>query len=271
MHLANAARRYRPDVIHSFSRVAYLLPLAFSRTPKIMSFQRYPGARSVGLGQKLCGRSLSFTGCSEYIAALGRKGGGNFISIHNGVELDRYTFRPTVANDAPLVYLSRLDKVKGAGLAIKVARRAGVPLVLAGNVASSGPDLDYFKREVEPHFGNGVEYVGPVNDQQKNDLLGRARAMLVPIQWDEPFGIVFVEALACGTPVISSPNGALPEIITEGRDGYLTRDEDALVEAIGKVHLLDRAACRRKVEEHFTAEIITTKYEQLYQAQLALR
>ena len=133
-------------------------------------------------------------------------------------------------------FLSRVESIKGAHWAIEIARRTGHRLVIAGNHAESGAEGDYWRREIEPWIGrDGIEYVGPVDDAQKNKVLGEARAMVVPIQWDEPFGIVFAEALACGTPVISCPRGSLPEIVRQGVDGFLIKSIDEGCEAVAKL------------------------------------
>jgi glycosyltransferase involved in cell wall biosynthesis len=135
-------------------------------------------------------------------------------------------------------------------------------LTLAGNRDENSA---YWKNEIAPHLGrNGISYIGPVNDLQKNELLGRAGALLVPIGWEEPFGLVFTEALACGTPVISFRRGALPEIVEHGRHGFLCDDPSELPASIKKIHLIDRAACRRRIEERFTSALMFARYENLY-------
>ncbi|MCY6489316.1 glycosyltransferase [Leptolyngbya sp. GGD] len=264
--LKSAIRDFQPDLIHSFSRILYLLPLLRSTIPKIMSYQRYPSARTTSWAVKLAGESLTFTGCSEYICRAGRASGGIWHPIHNCVELEKYTFRPTVDEDAPLVFLSRIERIKGAHTAIEAARRSNRRLLIAGNYSTTGEAGQYWREEIEPHLGkDGIEYVGAVNDQQKNELLGQAAAMIVPIEWDEPFGIVFTEALACGTPVISCPRGALPEIVRPGIDGFLIDSIEAACDAIAQVSKLDRSKCRQRVEQCFAAPAIVTQYEQLYQ------
>ncbi len=265
--LARAAKIFRPDVIHSFSRLAYLLPVLPKRGLKVMSYQRVVGARQVSLANLISRKTLKFTGCSEYICGLGRQGGGDWHAIHNFVELEKFPYRPAVAPDAPLVFLSRVERIKGADVAIMIARQAGRRLVIAGNHADSGDEGDYWKTNIAPEIGhNGVEYVGPVNDAQKAELLGQAAAMLVPIQWDEPFGIVFAEALACGTPVISSPRGALPEIVESGRNGFLVNSVAEGVEAVAALSDIDRSYCRRTAEVAFSADVIVAKYLALYAA-----
>jgi glycosyltransferase involved in cell wall biosynthesis len=263
--LRRAVRTFRPDLLHSFSRLLYLVPLLPRSLPKIMSYQRYPSRRTVAWAARLAQGTLHFTGCSDYISDLGRRAGGRWTTIHNCVELQRYDFRATVADDAPLVFLSRVERIKGAHLAIKAARKSGQRLLLAGNHETTGENDRYWHEEIAPHLGrDGIEYVGPVDDHQKNELLGGARAMIVPVQWDEPFGIVFAESLACGTPVISCPRGALSEVVREGREGFLCRTVEEMAAAVGRTVQLDRAACRRRAEEAFSAEGIGDRYERLY-------
>ncbi len=271
--LANAwalwkfVRAFRPDVIHSFSRLAYLAPLLRGSIPIVMTFQRDPTLRTVGLAMKLAAPEvLRFTGCSEYIAACGRRAGGDWRGIPNFFEIDALEFNPAIAADAPLCFLSRVESIKGAHWAIEIARRTGHRLVIAGNHADTGPEGDYWRTAIAPWIGrDGIEYVGPVDDVEKNKLLGEARAMVVPIQWEEPFGIVFAEALACGTPVISCPRGSLPEIVRQGIDGFLVRSIEEGCEAVGKLGSIDRAACRRRAEQEYAPEIVVRRYCDLYE------
>jgi glycosyltransferase involved in cell wall biosynthesis len=264
--LWSAVRQFQPDVVHSFSRLQYLLPLLPSPLPKIMSYQRRPTERTVYWATKIAGRSLTFTGCSEHICRQGRVAGGTWFPIHNFVDLSTYTFQPEVAKDAPLVFLSRVERIKGAHTAIAIAHRTNRRLIIAGNRVNSPEGNRYWKEEIAPHLNqNGIEYIGAVNDAQKNELLGQAAAMIVPIGWDEPFGIVFAEALACGTPVISCPRGALPEIVRPGIDGFLVDSIGDACEAVEKLPQLDRHNCRQRVEYHFSVEPIVRQYEALYQ------
>jgi glycosyltransferase involved in cell wall biosynthesis len=265
--LRRAVIDFRPDVLHSFSRLMYLLPLLPTRLPKVMSYQRQPSPRTTRWARRLARGSLTFTGCSEHICRSGRRAGGRWEAIPNFVDPERYSFRSAVPADAPLVFLSRVEPIKGADLAIEVARRAGRRLVIAGNRFENGENGRYWGERIEPHLSRGVvEYVGPVDDRQKDELLGGAAAMLVPVQWEEPFGIVFAEALACGTPVISCPRGALPEIVRDGREGFLSESVEGLVEAVARLATIDRAACRERVEMTFSADVVVGRYEELYRS-----
>jgi glycosyltransferase involved in cell wall biosynthesis len=264
--LRRAVADFQPDLLHSFSRLMYLLPLLPGRLPKLMSYQRQPSRRTTSWARRLAGGRLQFTGCSEHICRTGRRGGGRWTAIPNFVDVDRYTFQPSVAADAPLVFLSRIEPIKGCHLAIEAARRSGRRLLIAGNHAEEGENGRYWREQILPHLGrDGIEYVGPVDDRQKNALLGQAAAMLVPVQWEEPFGIVFVEALACGTPVISCPRGALPEIVRNAREGFLCQTVEEMINAIGQLTSLKREDCRRRVEEAFARDAVVTRYESVYE------
>ena len=259
-------QRVQPDVIHSFSRLQYLLPLLPARCPKIMSYQRQPTARTVRWASQLAKTSLTFTGCSEHICRQGRAAGGQWAAIHNCVELNKYDFHPTVADDAPLVFLSRRDPIKGAHNAIEIALKSGRRLLLAGNRVETPAGEAYWEARIAPFLDrSGIEYIGSVDDSQKNRLLGQAAAMLVPIEWDEPFGIVFAEALACGTPVISTPRGSLPEIVRSGIEGYLVNAIDEAVNAVQALPIIQRQHCRQRAEACFSAEAIVGQYARLYQ------
>jgi glycosyltransferase involved in cell wall biosynthesis len=262
--LYSTVKQFKPDIVHSFSRVMYLLPLMRGRLPKVMSYQRLPAPKPVRYGAMLGSGTLSFTGCSEFISARIRNAGGKATTIYNCVELDKYKFEPSVPPDAPLVFLSRVERLKGAHTAIAVARRMNRRLLIAGNHGDAGEEGRYWQEEIKPQLGTGIDYVGPINDQQKNELLGQAAAMLVPIEWEEPFGIVFAEALACGTPIISCPRGALPEIVRPGVDGFLIRSVEEACLAVERLPSIDRRDCRQRAAECFSSIVVLDHYERLY-------
>ncbi|MDP2376446.1 glycosyltransferase [Reyranella sp.] len=264
--LRRAVRTFRPDLIHSCSRIAYLLPHLRGPVPIVMNFQREPTPRTVRLAVRLAApHVLTFTACSEDLASRGRRYGGEWHGIPNFADTEALAFSPSVGADAPLVFLSRVESVKGAHWAIEIARRTKRRLVIAGNHTETGEEGAYWREQIEPWIGrDGIEYVGPVNDAQKSELLGRAQAMVVPIQWEEPFGIVFAESLACGTPVISCPRGSLPEIVRPGIDGFLIQSIEEGCEAVAKLATIDRAVCRRRAEDHFSPDAVAARYLELY-------
>ncbi len=252
------------DVVHSFGRTLYLAPLLPLRLPKIQSYQCPINRRNINLVQKWSSGTLTFTACSQSTADEGT-GIGKWEVIPNGVPLAQYQFRNGDAPGDYLAFLGRLDRIKGVHTAIKVARECKTPLVIAGNVAKDGPDYEYFKTEIEPNIDNqSVKYIGPVNDQQKNEFLGKAKALLFPIEWEEPFGIVLAEAMACGTPVVAFRRGAVPEVVTHGSDGFICDSVEEMIAAVKDVDRLNRADCRQKVERKFSDDVIVSQYISLY-------
>ena len=178
-----AYRMVRPDVIHSFSRLAYLAPLLLRNIPKVMSYQREPTARTVALAARLAKQgSLSFTGCSQYICNRGRGAGGVWTAINNFVDTDFFMAAPAGTAKGPLVFLSRVESIKGPDVAIEIARRTGRRLIIAGNHAASGPEFDFWTTRIKPHLGTDrIEYIGEVDDDAKRRLLSEAAALVVPI------------------------------------------------------------------------------------------
>lgn len=271
-HVCRAIQRGHFDVVHSFSRLAYLLPLLPLSIPKIMSYQRAITPRSVWLGNLLSRGSLTFTGCGAHLIEPWRSR-PNFRVIYNGVPLEKYrSVRCLDANHAPLIYLGRIEEIKGVHLAIEVAQRSGRSLLIAGNVPREQHHRRYFAERIQPKIdGESVVYVGEVDDAQKNQFLGRAAAMLMPLMWEEPFGIVMTEALACGTPVIGLRRGSLPEIVEDGVNGFVCDSVAAMVAAVGRLGEIDRGECRRVAEARFSDRVIVACYERLYMELVAAR
>lgn len=261
-----APRRRTFDLVHSFGRLAALLPLLpLRRLPKVQSYQRAIARRSVVWGSRLAGRSLLFTACST-TCRRAVSDVGQWATVPNGVPLESYTFKAEVAPDAPLVFLGRLERIKGPHHAIEIARRSGRRLILAGNVVR---DIEhsrrYFEDEIGPHIdGDRVRYVGPVDDAGKDRLLGEAAALLMPIEWEEPFGIVMAEALACGTPVIGARRGAVAEVVADGCTGFVCDSVEQMTAAVDRLARIDRRACRERCADMFSDRVIVDAYENLY-------
>jgi glycosyltransferase involved in cell wall biosynthesis len=186
----------------------------------------------------------------------------NFIgTVPNGLPLD--LFAPTLAPRDYLAFLGRVSPEKGLDHAIAIARAVGLPLKIAAKI--DRPDQDYFDRVIEPLLDPPmIDYVGEIDDRQKNRFLGEARALLFPIEWPEPFGMVMIEAMACGTPVLAFRRGSVPEVVDEGVTGCLADTVSEAIAALGRVLALDRARVRRRFETRFSAARMAENYVALY-------
>ncbi|MEA5582244.1 glycosyltransferase family 4 protein [Nodularia harveyana UHCC-0300] len=195
--------------------------------------------------------------------------GLNYVStVYNGIDVNSYKFHPQPDNPPYLAFLGRISPEKGTHLAIKIAKETGWHLKIAGKV--DVVDEEYFEKEIKPHIDNQqIEYLGEANHVQKNALMGGAVATLFPITWREPFGLVMVESMAAGTPVIAMRLGSTPEIIKHGTTGFLCNNVADCISAIQQVTQLDRYVCREYVRNHFSMEKMTDGYEAVYRKILA--
>lgn len=263
-HVASGVLATGADIVHSFGRLAYVAPLLRSRVPVVMSYQRAITSSRVKWATRLAHGELAFVGCSRHLIAPIANGRKCFV-VHNGVSETSYRFQPQVASDAPLIFLGRIEHIKGPHLAIDVARRTGRRLLLAGNVSAGSEHEEYFTTRIQPFIdGDRVTYLGEVDDAGKNELLGRGSALLMPVLWDEPFGIVMAEALACGLPVIGLNRGSVPEIVEQGINGFVCDSVEDMAVAVQRVHAIDRRACRRTMEQRFSHRVMVDRYEALY-------
>jgi glycosyltransferase involved in cell wall biosynthesis len=259
----------RFDMVHSFSRIAYMLPVLPFGIPKLMTYQRIVSRRSVRAGHTLSRGTLWYSAISRQMMK-GVSDIGTWRLVYNGVPLANYTFRSDPGPEAPLVFLGRIEEIKGPHLAIEIARRVGIPLIIAGNVPAE--HQSWFEATVAPHLdGVRVRYIGPVDDAGKNVLLGAARALLMPILWEEPFGIVMAEAMACGTPVLGFARGSVPEVVEHGITGYIGNDIEELVAGVGTLGTIARSACRARAEHLFSDAAVVEGYLAVYDEMLAAR
>jgi len=193
----------------------------------------------------------------------------NWVStVYHGLPRNLLRFNPRPGGY--LAFLGRISPEKRPDLAIEVARRAGVPLKIAAKVDKL--DCEYFENIVRPLLSTpGVEFIGEIDDSQKEQFLGGAFALLFPVDWPEPFGLVMIESLACGTPVIARPCGSVPEVLLEGVTGLMASGISELVDAVRRVGTLSRRGCREEFEARFTAEVMAANYERIYYKLIAGR
>ena len=248
----------RPDVIIANCRIDYLLRLKGRPFPLLYRFDN-----PITADQEAVLRDLKLA--KMRIVALTRshaaplKNTNDLSIIDNCVDVERLTFSPDYA-EGYLAFLGRLTRNKGVDIAIRAARRTGLPLRIAGNVSDEDGGREFFETEVRPQLDDQIRWIGEITDAEKSAFLGNARALLVPIQWEEPFGIVVPEALACGTPVIASPRGSMPELIRQGENGLLATTDDEFSQAIAQIPALSRAACRADAKKRFSRKVVVDQY-----------
>lgn len=247
------------EVILNFGRLDYLALVLRLRVPLVCCFQNPVPQTEIDWLLQRREKRLALIGISRsQIGDLREQ--DLFTVIANATEVERFPFQEKAAEPPYLVFLGRITKNKGADAAIRVARRAGMKLRIGGTISDEPGGREFFEAEVRPELGEQVEWIGPVDDAAKQELLGGAAALLFPIRWKEPFGIVMVESLACGTPVIATRCASTPEVIEDGVTGFLCDDEEAMVAAVARIGSIDRAVCRRAAEERFSVKEMTRQY-----------
>ena len=253
----------RADQFDVISNQFDFLPLVFSRltsTPVVTTIHGFSSERILPVY-----RAYDDVAHYDAISEADRRPDQTYAAtIHHGI--DAAAFHLGDGDGGYLLFLGRIHPDKGTATAIEVARRAGLPLVIAGVVQ----DAEYHRREVEPYVdGTRVTYVGPVGPAERDQLLGGARALLHLIAFDEPFGLSVVEAMATGTPVVAYPRGSMPEIVRPGVSGFLVDDVAGAVTAVGEVGALDRTACRADAVARFSSERMVDDYELLFRRVVA--
>ena len=192
--------------------------------------------------------------------------------IHHGIDARNFPIGDGAGDEHGeyVLFLGRMAPDKGAHRAIAVARAAGVRLLMAAKMREAW-ELAYFDEQVAPYLGDDAVYLGEVPHERKLELLAGAKALLFPIRWNEPFGMVMLEAFSCGTPVIAFPEGAAPEVVADGTTGFLCADEQAMVAALGRIDSIARADCRASAEGYFSTARMVEEHVALYEKLLAGR
>lgn len=187
-------------------------------------------------------------------------------TVYNGIEVEK--FEVSEKPGEYLAFLGRMSPEKGPVDAIKIAKAAKKKLIMAAKVDSV--DVAYFTKYVKPLIdGKQIKFIGEVDHAGKVQLLKNALALIAPINWREPFGLFLVEAMACGTPVLTRPMGAAPELVLDEQTGFVRQTNRELIAAIKRINTIDRATCRKRVEEYFSADKMTEGYEQVYKSLIA--
>ena len=251
------------DVIHDHAGVVGPVLGALLRgRPPVIHTLHGPWTEETRMLYELVGQHVHLVAISD-----AQRADGDHIrhlgTVYNGIDLSVYPYRGADEKDDFLVYIGRANHDKGPVEAIEIARRAGLELTMI--VKHNEPlEQAYFDLEVAPRLGADIEMLEDVPHDVKVDRLGRAKGMVFPIRWPEPFGLVMVEAMACGTPVVTTNWGAAPELVDDGVTGFRRDTIDELAAAVGRLGEIEPTACRARVEERFSAGAMVRGYDELY-------
>jgi len=240
------------------------LPLTYSgltSTPVITTIHGFSSPKIYPVYQKYNDRAFYVS-----ISKADRLDSLDYVAnVYHGIDISQFTFQPRP--DKYLLFFGRIHIDKGAGEAIEIAKKSGMKLIMAGIIQ----DSQYYEKNIRPFIdGRRVIYVGSAGPEKRDSLLGNAYAMLHPINFDEPFGLSVVESMACGTPVIAFNRGSMPELINHGHNGFLVQTVDEAVAAVNDIPMIERSACRRVVEERFTADRMAEDYIDVYRRVLKM-
>lgn len=260
--LCQAAKKY--DIIHSHlgTEMAYFAPLI--DTPVVTTLHD-------PLDQRPQDRILPLFAKTQYYVSISndqRKPLPNLnyiATVYHGTDIKSLKFRKEKGEY--LAFLGRIGLAKGTDIAIRVARKAREKLIIAGFIHRNEENMRFWFDRIEPALRfDGISYIGPITHKQKSDFLRNAKALIFPTRpvWREPFGLVMIESMACGTPVIAFNYNSSPEIVVHGKTGFLVETEEEMVEAVRKIDQINREDCRKHVEKNFTIEKMVDNYEKVY-------
>ncbi|MHC1758167.1 MAG: glycosyltransferase family 4 protein [Negativicutes bacterium] len=248
------------DIIHNNYD---FLPLTYSgliKTPMVTTIHGFSSSKILPVFKKY-NKKTHYVSISD----ADRNAELDYIrTVYHGIDIEKFTLNKNAGDY--LVYFGRIHKDKGTWEAIQVAKRAKMQLVLAGIIQ----DKAYYENQVEPYLGDDVRYIGSVGPEERNKVLGNAFALLHPINFNEPFGLSIVEAMACGTPVLTFNRGSMPEIIQDGINGFIVNSIEEMADKIKEVRNISREACRQTVESQFSQEKMVKEYIEVYKEILTL-
>jgi glycosyltransferase involved in cell wall biosynthesis len=248
------------DMIHNFGRLAYLLPVMNHSVKKIMTYGRIITGRNIKWINYLPNKNIVFTAPSDWCVSTGNVS-GKWHTVYNAIDFSKYTLVENLPEDAPLIFLSRIERLKGVHDAIQIAKALGEKLIIAGNISPLLEEKAYFHDEIEPQIdGTQITYVGTLDDEGKNHYLGLAKAMVFPARTHEAFGMVMAESMACGTPVIAYNHSALPEVVTDWETGYIVGNKEEMISKVKDIPVIDRRNCREYAMQKFDVRIIASQY-----------
>src|SRR5208337_2384607 len=247
------------DIIHNNFDFLPLTYTGLITTPVVTTIHGFSSPRILPVYKKYNGKVFYVS-----ISNADRSPDLDYVkTIHHGIDIKLFDFEPEP--DDYLLFFGRIHHDKGAKEALEIARACNKKLILAGIIQ----DENYYRQHIEPHLDNdNAVYVGSADPVQRNHLLGKASVLLHPIQFNEPFGLSVIESMACGTPVIAFNKGSMPELIENGKNGFLVKTVNEAIEATAHINDIDRSDCRRHVEKYFTSDRMVEEYIQVYKTAL---
>jgi glycosyltransferase involved in cell wall biosynthesis len=255
------------DVIHNHGRLLYFLPEVWSSTRKVHTFHMADlENKSFHRFLKLKPRNFTFSPCAKWIKKKYEHLDGDWRYVNNGISQNIYSYNGDLFNeDGPLVIICRMSPGKGVVDAIEIALKANKPLIIAGKVGDYPHEIEWFEKNIANRCDSKqIQFLGPVNDGDKNQLLSKASALLMLSSDSEAFNLTMIEANACGCPVLSYNRYCPPDFIKEGVNGFIGNTQADLVNAVSKIKNINRQECRQFFEENYTSKIMTDRYLELY-------
>jgi glycosyltransferase involved in cell wall biosynthesis len=245
------------DIIHDHNAHLSVAVANMAETPVVMTIHGAFSVEEKEMFNKLRKPNLVTISDSQSFPAPGL----NYIGmVYNGLPMENYPFSDTHENY--LLCVGRLISEKGIHFAIEAARQLNMKLIIAAKLEPVGKS--YFQEYIEPYLSEDIVWIGEVDTEKRNELMSKAYCFLHPTNWREPFGLTLIEAMACGCPVVAFDKGAIPEIIENGKTGFVVQDVETMVEAIKSVEKIDRQYCRDYALEHFSAKKMADGYEEIY-------
>lgn len=250
------------DIIHDHNGYLSLPAANLSKTPVVMTIHGYFGVNEKRIFENLKNPYLVSVSKAQAVSAPNLKFMGN---VYHGLEMKHFPFSKKPGEY--LLFTGRISMEKGVHFAIEVALYLAIPLIIAAKLDSTvdaAHDVFYFKQFVEPKLSDQIKWVGEVSETERNKLMSNALCSLHPITWPEPFGLTIIESMACGTPVVAYNLGSIPEIIEDGKSGYVVEDVSSMIEAVTNIKKIDREYCREYVLSRFSVENMVNGYEKIY-------
>lgn len=261
--LYKTIKAIKPDIVHHFARLLYIYPSVLgSNVPFVMTYGRKISAKTTTLANIIARKQINFTSAAGHMLRHLKKYRYKFTPIYNFTDTNYYIPDENIKKEH-LMFLGRVEDIKGIREAIETAIKCNEKLIIAGNIQPGHES--WYDKYVRPHLSNSlIEHVGAVDDQQKKYYLQKAKALLFPIKWEEPFGIVMIEAMSCGVPVIAFKRGSVPEVIKDGVNGYIVNNTNEMIGSVSKLKNINSENVRKDCIKNYSRKVIAKQYLELF-------